>query len=91
MDNPIAPLDRSSLNPGSNRVKQPQGSEKEKERKKFSEELEEELDEEKKKRDRVEITSAELQAENAQDGNERSSEVHGEPDKPVQHHVDLTA
>lgn len=93
MDNPIAPLDRSSLYPGSSRVKQAQGSEREKERKKFSEELEEELDEEqkRKKQDRVEIMSADTQVNEEQTNDEQTADEHDEPEPPAQRHVDLTA
>lgn len=93
MDNPIAPLDRSTLYPGSAHVKQAQEADKEKERKKFSEELESELDDEEQKRKKkdslvLESVDPETAAEDTVSTPESTTQD-GEQDAP--RHVDLTA
>lgn len=91
MDNPITPLDRTSLFPDSGRVNQPQESAREKDRKKFSEELEEEIDEEeqkKKKHDTVTIGQTDQLAPDTGASNEAESD---ESATETPRHIDLTA
>lgn len=93
MDNPITPLDRNSLYPGSARIKPAQESDKEKERKKFSEDLEAELEDEEqkqKKRDSVEIELLEQEAP-VDPADQPADEPPSEEPDPAKRHIDLTA
>lgn len=93
MDNPITPLDRNSLYPGSARIKQAQETDKEKERKKFSEDLEAELEDEEqkqKKKDSVEIALLEQEAP-VDPADQLAVEPPDDKAEPAKRHIDLTA
>ncbi len=92
MDNPITPLDRNSLYPGSGRIKPAQESDKEKERKKFSEDLEAELEDEEQKQKKKDSVEIELREQEAPvDPIDQLADEPPDDKQPAQRHIDLTA